>query len=709
MWSFKVIYIVVSLWVLVNFGHTGIWVVYAQNTPPEKTNMKNFPQIKGHRREFHPGEKKRPPRPFPIKIGDKKEEVPEEESSKVTNRELAKDYLKEGFRASKSGDCSTSIKFFKKAIELDPTWDKPYVGMAELYFKNGRTRDAVLSMKKAIDINPDNAEYFARMGRYLIKLRDYKRAASVLYRARILAPKMAKAHFYLGVANFRMNQFTKAKRHLLFFVDMPKASRIDKLSAHRILGIILMNEGDLENARAHFEKVLKDDATPEELRKNVQGEYDSVMRQIRQRDTKKAVGIGSSALLVVIALLLFILLLMRRKASQKESPLPSAEETNKLTPAETQTIASSEEEPTAVFPESGVVGDEEKEEKIEDSEQSVKTNEMTTCPICGEEISNTASFCASCGHRVVNGGNVFQAPREEKKETSEDSQEEKPPSPPLPKSRPIPDSLGRGRYKLSRMLGAGGMGRVFLAEDNTMDSNVVVKEMLPLYATDKDRDYMVNRFHEEAKLLFRLKHLHLPRVTDCFEENESLYLIMEYVEGENLKDIAKKRPGFQISIDEGLQWMMETLDILEYLHGQEPPVLHRDIKPENIMLTDKGDIFLVDFGVARSMGTTTYTRVGTPGFASMEHFTGDFSPASDIFSLGATFHFLFSGEHPLQRKPFVFPELDEFRKDIPDGLQEIFSRMLETKSDDRYQDVKEIKKDIQVIIDSRGNEKLISN
>jgi len=318
------------------------------------------------------------------------------------------------------------------------------------------------------------------------------------------------------------------------------------------------------------------------------------------------------------------------------------------------------------------------------------------CPNCGAKNRDTATFCISCRNKLAQGNSVFQAPLSSgpKPQSPSPSQTSSLESQPLPAP---PKSLKQGRYQIINQIGAGGMGRLFLARDTLMDHRVVVKEMLPFYSTQEDRDYMEKRFREEAKLLYRLKHQNLPRVTEYFTENGSMFLIMEYVEGENLEEAAKKRPDARITVDECLKWMSAVLNILKYLHSRKPLIMHRDIKPQNIMLTGDGEIFLVDFGVARSGEGTKYTHVGTPGFASMDHYTGDFSPCSDIYSLGATFHFLLSGDDPTQRKLFVFPPLSQYRDDIPEKIQEILDKMLTLKGEDRYQKAEDVQEDIDAM------------
>ncbi len=256
-------------------------------------------------------------------------------------------------------------------------------------------------------------------------------------------------------------------------------------------------------------------------------------------------------------------------------------------------------------------------------------------------------------------------------------------------------TLQIGRYLLKGELGAGGMGKIYLAKDIRMDSEVVVKEMLPIAATKEEKEYFEKRFQEEAKLLFTLKHSGLPRVTDYFEESDNLYIVMEYIEGKNLEMIVRERQDHRITVEEFKIWMTKTIEILKYLHSQDPPVIHRDIKPSNLMLTPKGEIILVDFGVARTAGiqTKTKTSVGTFGFASPEHFSGRYALSSDIYSLGATFHYLLTGDNPQEREAFDYPPISKYRDDFPAGLQGVLKKMVEMHRKNRYQDVEELEKD----------------
>jgi WD40 repeat protein/tRNA A-37 threonylcarbamoyl transferase component Bud32 len=342
------------------------------------------------------------------------------------------------------------------------------------------------------------------------------------------------------------------------------------------------------------------------------------------------------------------------------------------------------------------------------------------CPKCGQRNDDAASFCVLCGQKIgtvivgqqaVPVGNLpteCLAGKSYEVQAVQAIQQIQAPavipvSPPVQTpqgyAEMIDDSgIGRvlqGRYRLMKELGSGGMGKVFLAMDEKMESPVVVKEMLPYLIAPKERKYIEDHFKDEAKMLYRLKHMGLPRVTDFFFEAASIYIIMEYIDGEDLESIIKKRPKNRIEIEEFFVWITEVLKVLKYLHNQETPIIHRDIKPGNIMLGNKGEIVLVDFGVARTIAakTGTQTRVGTPGFASPEHFFGKFILSSDIYSLGATFHYLISGDDPRSRNPFDYPPLDSYRDDIPQGLQKIVDKMLDPEPDTRYQRAEDAEQD----------------
>ena len=215
------------------------------------------------------------------------------------------------------------------------------------------------------------------------------------------------------------------------------------------------------------------------------------------------------------------------------------------------------------------------------------------------------------------------------------------------------DTLQHGRYRIVRVIGQGGMGAVYEAYDNNLSNRVALKEALV-------RDAALRQaFEREAKRLDRLRHIALPIVKDHFNEQGGQYLVMEYIEGQDLREMLKQRGG-PFPVAQVLAWADSLLDALAYLH--EEGVIHRDIKPANIKLTPKEQIILLDFGLAKG-GITRQTLVGrsiygyTLGYAPPEQMEGQGTDErSDLYALGATLYALLTGQtpdDPLSRRKYM--------------------------------------------------------
>jgi biotin carboxyl carrier protein len=212
-----------------------------------------------------------------------------------------------------------------------------------------------------------------------------------------------------------------------------------------------------------------------------------------------------------------------------------------------------------------------------------------------------------------------------------------------------PNTILQNRYRMIRELGHGGMGTVYEALDQRVNCLVALKEMLGT------RDGEARKaFEREAALLANLRHQALPKVMDYFSENEGDFLVMEFIAGHDLAALLASRGG-PFAQSQVLSWADELLKLLEYLHTRQPPILHRDIKPANLKLTDQGEIFLLDFGLAKgatgqmlTLATSRSVFGYTPSYASLEQIHGQGTDArSDIYSLGATLYHLLTGITPI--------------------------------------------------------------
>jgi serine/threonine protein kinase len=209
------------------------------------------------------------------------------------------------------------------------------------------------------------------------------------------------------------------------------------------------------------------------------------------------------------------------------------------------------------------------------------------------------------------------------------------------------ETILQGRYRIISQLGQGGMGAVYEAIDERLDTTVALKETL--FADERLR----KQFEREARLLARMHHPALPRVSDHFSEGEGQFLVMQFIAGDDLAEMMKGKQG-PFPVDQVLTWGDQLLDALDYLHTQDPQIVHRDIKPQNLKLTSRGQIILLDFGLAKgqtgglSVVTTSASIFGyTPNYAPLEQIQGLGTDArSDIYSLGATLYHLMTGVKP---------------------------------------------------------------
>jgi serine/threonine protein kinase len=248
-----------------------------------------------------------------------------------------------------------------------------------------------------------------------------------------------------------------------------------------------------------------------------------------------------------------------------------------------------------------------------------------------------------------------------------------------------PSSLLQDRYRITQLVGQGGMGAVYLANDTRFSSKVcVVKEMLDHFSDPEQRETAMQNFYREADLLANLKHNSIPEVFDRFTEANRHYIVMEYINGSDLEARINEQ-GKPFDDKSVIGWAIQVCDVLSYLHHQKPPIIFRDMKPANLMLTNFGKIYLVDFGIARFFNPVQRgTMIGTQGYAPPEQYRGQVEPRTDLYALGATMHYMLTNRDPQNEPPFSFPPVRELNPEVSPDVEALILRALDADIERRF-------------------------
>jgi serine/threonine-protein kinase len=282
------------------------------------------------------------------------------------------------------------------------------------------------------------------------------------------------------------------------------------------------------------------------------------------------------------------------------------------------------------------------------------------------------------------------------------------------------NEIVRERYKIREIIGQGGMGCVYLADDLRLSGRLCALKAVnyELNLPDDVIKQTRQQFKREATVLARLDHPNLPKVSDFFSDDDRDYLVMDYVPGKDLRELMleEKKKGLYLTERNVLNWASQISDALIYLHNQSPIILHRDIKPSNIKLTPNGIIKLVDFGLVKILvsGEKTITVVhghGSAYYTPLEQYGGDTGhtdPRSDVYSFGATLYHLLTNKAPFEaRQRFLEPTrelpIKEFNKNISPRTERAIKLAMKVHPDERIQSVIEFKEALMGDWDPRQN------
>ncbi|MDD2709504.1 MAG: protein kinase [Verrucomicrobiae bacterium] len=264
-----------------------------------------------------------------------------------------------------------------------------------------------------------------------------------------------------------------------------------------------------------------------------------------------------------------------------------------------------------------------------------------------------------------------------------------------------------GKYVLRRIIGRGAMGMVYLAQDSETGQDVAVKFLAGEFAT---KDEFVIRFKNEAQACSSLDHPNIIRVFDVGEEGGTYYMVMEYVDGKDLGYYLKVQDKLKES--QTLPWLKQSARALGYAH--QHGIVHRDLKPENIMITKEGEVKIADLGLSKNLGTDeemsmtmSGTVIGTPYYISPEQARDAkrVDARSDIYSLGATFYHLVTGQVPFEgnsaaevmanhmNKTLVNPQ--RLNHALGDGVSSVIEKMMQKEQSNRFQTMEEVAEAIE--------------
>lgn len=248
-----------------------------------------------------------------------------------------------------------------------------------------------------------------------------------------------------------------------------------------------------------------------------------------------------------------------------------------------------------------------------------------------------------------------------------------------------------GKYEILKQIGKGGMSVVYLAMDKRLNKQWAVKEVQK-NGRGKNGEVVVQSLLAEANMMKRFDHPALPRIVDIIDNGDTIYVIMDYIEGESLDKILEM--GGPVDQETVIEWAKQICDILHYLHSQKPPVVYRDMKPANLMLRPDGTVKIIDFGIAREFKEENIsdTKVlGTRGYAAPEQLDKEqqTDPRTDIYGLGATMYHLLTGKSPAKVDMHT-KTVRQYNSNIFIGLENIVKKCIEFDPADRYQSAAEL-------------------
>lgn len=247
------------------------------------------------------------------------------------------------------------------------------------------------------------------------------------------------------------------------------------------------------------------------------------------------------------------------------------------------------------------------------------------------------------------------------------------------------------KYEILKLIGQGGMSKVYLAMDKRLNKQWAIKE-IEKRVKDRNNEVVIQSAIAEANMIKQLDHPSIVRIVDIIDNGNVIYIIEDYIEGETLSTILDNNGAQPQELV--IEWAMQLCDALEYLHTRKPPIVYRDMKPANVMLKPDGNIKIIDFGIAREykeQGLADTVCLGTKGYAAPEQFggKGQTDARTDIYCLGVTLYHLLTGQNPCEPPYEIYP-IRYWNPQLSAGSEAIIQKCTQLNPEDRYQSCTEL-------------------
>ena len=246
-------------------------------------------------------------------------------------------------------------------------------------------------------------------------------------------------------------------------------------------------------------------------------------------------------------------------------------------------------------------------------------------------------------------------------------------------------TLQNESLKVERQMAFGGLSAIYLVQKNSQDLYVLKEAVVPDDVDKEAKAQAEAMLQRESKMLFSVSHPHIANVVDYFVEEDRHYLLLEYINGQDLRQLVGQNGAQREAIV--VSWGIQIAGALDYLHSLDPPIVHRDLTPDNIVLRENGNLVIIDFGAANEfVGTATGTLIGKQAYIAPEQLRGKAALQSDLYALGGTLFFLLTGRDPT---PLAQPELKQILPEANDELNELLKDLTTFEKSDRIQTAKE--------------------